>query len=329
MQDELTEDLRRWLNESCSALTGAIRHTDALAAEASNRRFWRLHTDNGPFIVMASPPELEQNDMFERLAGVFLAAGVNVPEVLLANRADGYFLQTDLGDTRLGEAYDGGADAALRLALSALLHLSDVSDPAIPPYTMERFGDELALFDDWFVSRWLGETVPAGLSEARAAMLQAIAEQPTVCVHRDYHSRNLLLSADGDLGIVDFQDALMGPVSYDLASLLRDCYHRFAENEIDHWRDAYLASFCAHRDVEIDPITFERWLDLTAAQRQLKALGIFVRLELRDGKRSHLGDVLPVVDHLRYLARKHRELAPVGELLYRLTPAIRRRLQST
>lgn len=292
--------------------------------EASHRQFSRVKSINGSFVAMRSPPHLENNGQFEALSECFRAAGVNVPEILASERADGLYLMTDVGDTHIADAYQHNADGALGLALQALTKLAAVSDPVIPPYTRERFSDELELFDSWFLQRWLEQPPAEDCRRAFDNCLAAVDEQPTVCVHRDYHCRNLLLGPDGELGIVDFQDALMGPVAYDPASLLRDCYHRFAEQEIDYWRDAYLASV----GLPVDSRTFERWLDLTAAQRQLKALGIFVRLDLRDGKRSHLVHVMPVVEHLRFLARKHPEISSIGDLLYRLTPAIRRRLSA-
>ncbi|MCR9276585.1 MAG: phosphotransferase [Pseudomonadaceae bacterium] len=316
--------LRQWLSQQTQHATGDIQRVVALPVEASHRQFSRIETNAESLIAMASPPHLENNDQFEALSECFRAAGVNVPEILAHDRSSGFFLMTDVGNTHLADVYEHSADDALSLALQALIKLAAVNDPVIPAYTQERFKDELELFDTWFVQRWLEQPAAEECRGAFAACLAAIAEQPTVCVHRDYHCRNLLIGCDGELGIVDFQDALMGPLAYDPASLLRDCYHRFAEQEIDYWRDAYLAS----TGLSIDSRVFERWLDLTAAQRQLKALGIFVRLDLRDGKRSHLTNVMPVVEHLRFLARKHSELAPVGDLLYRLTPAIRRRLSA-
>ncbi len=319
---DVDSTLRQWLSQKTLTITGDIRSLEALPAEASHRQFSRIESTKGSFVAMSSPPHLENNEQFERLSKCFRSAGVNVPEILACDRADGFYLMTDVGLSHIADAYEHNADAALGLALQALATLAAVTDPAIPPYTRERFDDELDLFDVWFVQRWLEQPPAEDCRGAFTTCVTALAEQPVVCVHRDYHSRNLLLGPDGELGIVDFQDALMGPVAYDPASLLRDCYHRFAEQEIDYWRDAYLASI----DLRVDSRTFERWLDLTAVQRQLKALGIFVRLDLRDGKRSHLTHVMPVVEHLRFLARKHPELSVIGDLLYRLTPAIRRRL---
>lgn len=316
--------LRQWLSQQTLHITGDIERIEALPVEASHRHFSRIEAANGSFVAMASPPHLENNEQFEALSACFRLADVNVPEILASNRADGYYLMTDVGDTHLADVYEHNADGALGLALQALVKLAAVDDPAVPPYTRQRLNDELELFNTWFVQRWLEQPTAEDCRGAFDACLAAISEQPTVCVHRDFHCRNLLIGTDGELGIVDFQDALMGPVAYDPASLLRDCYHRFAEQEIDYWRDAYLAS----TGLPVDSRTFERWLDLTAAQRQLKALGIFVRLDLRDGKRSHLASVMPVVEHLRFLARKHPELSAIGDLLYRLTPAIRRRLSA-
>jgi len=218
-----------------------------------------------------------------------------------------------LGERELVDAYGGPAEApALEAALRTLIDLQAVTDPAIPPYTIDRLRDELGIFSEWFAAGLLETSLPAALQSAFEGLAGQVAGQLSVCVHRDYHCRNLLFDPDtGRLGVVDFQDALIGPVSYDLASLLHDCYHRFSVEDVARWRDWYLQ----HSPLDLDPKSFAADLTHTAIQRQLKAVGIFTRLCLRDGKVSHLVHILPVLESLSSLARHQQSLAPLSDWL--------------
>ena len=291
-----------------------------LRAEASFRSFYRLTSDRkaGPrasisHVLMVSPPDREQNAQFETLAAVFIPAGVPVPEIIAADRKRGWFLLTDLGSAELEEAYGTKHEsAALAAALNTLVQLQSVSHPAIPPYTRERFTDELGIFSEWFVARLLGSEVPAPVDTAFNTLLERITGLPSCCVHRDYHCRNLLFDpSSGRFGVVDFQDALQGPVSYDLASLLHDCYHTFTDRDVDHWLDWYLE----HSPLTTDRETFAIDVDYTAIQRQLKAVGIFARLRLRDGKSTHLDHILPVIEQLKLLTGRYPAFAPLADWL--------------
>jgi aminoglycoside/choline kinase family phosphotransferase len=248
-----------------------------------------------------------------QLAAVFGKAGIPVPSILAADRARGWFLLTDLGCRELAQAYDTPAEAmAIETALATLLRLQAVSDPAVPPYTQERFTDELGIFADWFAAAFLGVQLPAAITPVFRLLVERMPAQAQCCVHRDYHCRNLLFDPDsGELGVVDFQDALMGPASYDLASLLHDCYHDFSDAAIERWRNWYLE----HSPLPLNPETFALDVTLTAIQRQLKAVGIFVRLRLRDGKTTHLEHVLPVLDSISRLAAPLPQLAPLADWL--------------
>jgi aminoglycoside/choline kinase family phosphotransferase len=305
--------------------------SQTLLVEASYRCFYRIRSrhrggDAVSLVAMDSPPERENNQQFIALARVFATHGVGVPRILAADLTDGFLLMTDLGDRHFADVYGTGErDRALAAGIDTLIRIQTVDDPAVPPYTAQRFRDELGIFREWFVERWLGEPFPARDLAGIPEMLVACTEQQVqVCVHRDFHSRNLLFAADGSVGVVDFQDALVGPVSYDLASLLRDCYYRFPEDEIARWRNYFLE----RTPHALDPDQFARDLDLTAAQRQLKAVGIFARLDLRDGKPSHLTHIPPVLDHLAALAGRHETLAPLGPYLAHWQEATRQRLEA-
>ncbi|MEM8766446.1 MAG: phosphotransferase [Pseudomonadota bacterium] len=315
-----------WLVRQDQAWTSCT--LEVLKAEASFRTFYRVrgHRVRGSkdagnpttAVLMISPPDKEQNDQFEKLADVFGSAGIPVPKVLTQDRKQGFYLLTDLGERELAESYGTDAETAgLTRALEVLLDLQAVEDPAIPPYTAGRFRDELGIFEDWFVGRLLGLELPSSVARPFAALVARTQEQPQCAVHRDYHCRNLLYDPTTErFGVVDFQDALRGPVSYDLASLLHDCYHRFPEETVAHWRAWYLE----HTPEALDPEVFHRDLDYAAIQRQLKAVGIFSRLKLRDGKTTHLAHILPTLDQTRALLDRQGDLAPLADWLGTLDP---------
>ncbi|MBX3705040.1 MAG: phosphotransferase [Pseudomonadales bacterium] len=320
-------EARTWAHAALG-LDGAARWT-ALPVEASNRRFYRVQTKAlrshpASWILMTSPPALERNAQFVELARVFAARGIGVPAILAEEPAAGWFVLEDLGTRHLADVYPTPErDAALAGALDTLLALQTVDDPAIEPYTRERFADELWIFREWFVEGLLDIALPDGLAaDTFGRLIDATDAQPRCCVHRDFHCRNLMYRPDGRIGVVDFQDALAGPAAYDLASLLRDCYYVFDEAEIGRWRDAYVA----RSPLPLDPATFPRQFDFTALQRQLKAVGIFARLELRDGKASHLGYILPVATRIATLARRYPTLEPFARWLDAQLPRAAARL---
>lgn len=311
MQDQAIS----WAKSALPALAGAAVTT--LRAEASFRAFYRLQPDaEASVVLMVSPPEREQNKQFERLAEVFGAAGIPVPRTLAADREAGWYLLTDLGSRELADAYGTSAErAGIEAALTTLIDIQAVRDDAIPPYATARFADELQIFSDWFANGLLGRALPAAIGPVFDHLVARMPGQPQCCVHRDYHCRNLLFDpASGQLGVVDFQDALIGPAAYDLASLLHDCYHRFSEADVAHWRDWYLA----RTPLPLEPETFAEDLTLTAVQRQLKAVGIFARLKLRDGRATHLDHIPPVLESLVALTAPLPALAPLAAWLTEL-----------
>lgn len=322
-------DLRRWVDSALErgghgARIGALQ---ALPAEASRRRFYRVGAGGGTFVAMHAPPAFEDNHRFARLAQLLRAHGLGAPAIHAAHPAHGYMLLEDLGARDFRAAYADGATApALEAAIGDLIRLQGLPAWAFAPYTAQRFRDEIGIFEEWLAGRWLGLRPPrffAALAEALVAATQAVPQRP---LHRDYHCRNLLWREDGTVGIVDFQDALVGPVTYDIASLLRDCYHEFDETEVARWR----VWFLANAGLDIPEPAFTRAFELTAVQRQLKAVGIFARLWLRDGRRSHLGDIAPVLARIARLARALPETAALAGWIHTtVLPSARRRLAET
>jgi hypothetical protein len=312
--------------------THVVGPWQAVVGDASFRAFHRVQTDAGSFIAMDAPPATENNAQFVRLAKLFRAHGVCVPEVLASDLAQGFLLVSDLGEQMYSTVYQTVEhDAAIEAALDTLVKIAPIGagNGIVPPYTTQRFHDEFELFRVWLVDGLLAYSLTnseGGMIDAvRRKLIKSIESQSKVCVHRDFHSRNLLWGPDRTTRIVDFQDALHGPALYDLASLLRDCYVRFDEAEIARWREQFrIRATQARLVVDPDPENFARMLDLTAMQRQLKALGIFARLELRDARPSHLVDIAPVINHLIDVGHMYPDLSTFADWLAQvIRPAAR------
>ena len=325
--------LESWLRDVLPAHGGtADIALEALAGDASFRRFYRVPGAATPMIAIDAPPATENNRQFVRLADFFAAAQVRVPRVFAHDLDEGFLLVQDLGRVHYADVYQTAEhDAAIEAALETLLAIRRAKDPAgvVPPYTRARLHDELELFRVWlaegFARLELTDSERREIGRVWKALVDNADGQARVCVHRDYHSRNLLWCPGGVTGVVDFQDALWGPELYDLASFLRDCYVRFDEADIVRWRDRF-ATLAAAAGTPLecaDPERFATVFDLTACQRQLKALGIFARLELRDGRPSHLVDIAPVLDRLIETLRVQRGYGGFADwLAERVRPAV-------
>jgi len=286
------------------------------SADASFRSYWRGHTSEGSVIVMDSPPDREDPrpwlEIGQRLAG----AGLHVPAVIAADTDTGLLLIEDLGSrTYLPELNTGTVDALYGDALDALLRMQRYVDPAgLPAFDRAWQTMEMELMPTWFLTRHLGVALGCDgwdeLELAFTVVLANIAAQPRGFMHRDFHSRNLLVCPGRNPGIIDFQGAMTGPVTYDLASLLRDCYIAWDDERVAGWVESHrLRLLHAHvigDDVDTD--TFMRWFDFAGLQRHIKVLGIFCRLMYRDGKASYLADLPLVLNYVMKVARRHHEL---------------------
>ena len=321
----MSPELKAWVRAKAPIPIEAV---EPLRAEASSRRFYRIRGNRASWVVMNSPPALERNADFVARQRLFARHGLPVPRILAHDSAAGYFLLSDLGSRDLAAAYSAPDRAqALEAAISHLVRLQAISAEGVPPYTEKRLTDEIGVFVEWFLGALLQQEAPRSADSVFATLVQVAIDQPQCLIHRDYHSRNLLFSEDGHFGIVDFQDALIGPMAYDLASLLRDCYYHFDLAEIRHWQGRF-------RALAAWPLAAEqlsRILDLTALQRQFKAIGIFSRLWLRDGKASHLRHIRPVLGAMIDIAGCHPETRKLRAWLQGLAeqaPAALRRSQA-
>ena len=313
------EQLQRWLKATLAEEFAIAPASD----DASFRRYFRVRRGGGKpsLIAMDAPPDKESCEPFVRVAGLFGEAGVHVPVIHAQDLAQGFLLLSDLGDTTYLAALDERSAGNLYgHALDALVRIQLASRPAaLPDYDRELLERELRLFPDWYVSRQLRRELTAGqalaLDKTFAEILENNLSQPRVFVHRDYHSRNLMV-CEPCPGILDFQDAVYGPITYDLVSLLRDAYIVWEEEKVIDWAVRYWEKARSARlPVAGDFGDFYRDFEWMGAQRQLKVLGIFARLSIRDGKHGYLKDQPLVMRYLRRTCERYRELAPLAHLL--------------
>ncbi len=299
-----------------------------VSGDASFRRYFRLPLQEGALIAVDAPPEKENSRPFVAIARALLAHGVDVPQVLAVDFEQGFMLLSDFGDTLLlGQLKPATVDALYAKALDELVHMQDcesVPGYTLPPYDHRRLLDEMLLLRDWFCERYLGLELSAEQQAVLSTSFELIAQdclaQPQVFVHRDYHSRNLMLLADQGqgvgIGVIDFQDAVSGPITYDLVSLLRDAYIAWPEADVRRWVRQFAASLRQQGKLGgVSDATFMRWFDWMGAQRHLKVVGIFARLSLRDGKHGYLNDIPLVFKYLLAEIRHYPELAPLESLL--------------
>ena len=276
-----------------------------------------MHSDTASYIVMDAPPAQEDSRPFIQVAGYLESMQLRAPRVLEADLDEGYLLLTDLGSTQYLELLEGdpaAADVLYESAMRALLIIQNRGEAFqahLPPYDADRLRFEMSLFHDWLCEKHLAITFSDD-DERQWQMLCDLlvanaVEQPQIFVHRDYHSRNLMVIDDGP-GILDFQDAMEGPLTYDLVSLLKDCYVKLSLEKVT----GLVADF-AHdaRQLGIHDMGDEQYLrsfDLTGVQRHLKAAGIFARLNHRDGKDGYLADVPRTLSYIVDLAPRYEQL---------------------
>jgi N-acetylmuramate 1-kinase len=296
------------------------------SSDASFRRYFRLTESNGrTSIVMDAPPGKEDVRPYLKVSGLLESVGVHVPHVHEADIGQGLLLLEDLGSTQYLTRLNAGDDPE-RLYGDALDTLADIQvngrDAAaeLAPYDREALMREMSLMPEWFCSRHLGLAASeADRSVIRDAFEFLITEglaQPTVFVHRDYHSRNLMVTPRRNPGVIDFQDALRGPTGYDLVSLLKDCYISWPRERIERWVSAYRARLAARGGpAGRDEREFLRWFDLIGVQRHIKVLGIFARLWYRDGKNGYLRDLPLTLEYVRDTCKRYAELAELSRLI--------------
>jgi aminoglycoside/choline kinase family phosphotransferase len=321
------QQLNNWLG---SVLAGRDYKIAPASADASFRRYFRVSLADETYIAMDAPPPQEDCTPFVEVADLFLKAGLNVPKIVAKDLENGFLLLSDLGNTTFLSALqspNGMTIAAdlYRDASQALIKMQLASKPNIlPSYDEALLTREMQLLPDWYIAKHLNVTLTeqqqAVLNKTFTLLNQNILAQSKVYVHRDYHSRNLMVqSSSHDLGVLDFQDAVYGPITYDLVSLLKDAYISWDEDQILDWAVRYWQSAKkAGLPVPDDVADFYRDFEWMGAQRHIKVLGIFARLYHRDDKDGYLKDMPLVMDYLRRVCDRYIELKPMLRLLDQL-----------
>lgn len=337
MSDSRKTQLNDWVNEQLSQRLdqGAVNiELSTVSGDASFRRYFRAQLADQSFIAVDAPPANENSELFVEIAAYLRNAGVKSPEVFAQNFEDGFLLLEDFGDSlylpRLLKLQEGGLDAIseyqveslYKAAILALVKIqSNVDKKRLAPYDRDKLRTEMQLFEDWFCGQYLELVLSASERELIASTFsfleEAVLSQPQLAVHRDYHSRNLLILDEAKFpagsapGIIDFQDAMAGAYSYDLVSLLRDCYIRWNPDLLESLAQHYLE--LAHEAGLLEGVSasqFHRDFDLAGLQRNFKVMGIFSRLCIRDKKPQYLADIPLVIQYFLEVACKYEEMAP-------------------
>ena len=316
-----------------------------LSGDASFRRYFTARPGEQTYVLVDAPPDREDSRTFVQIAELFLSAQVNVPRVYKADFNKGFMCLSYLGDTLLFTRLQSLKENNHLFEVNALYHqtfdillkiqsIREGSDLLLPPFDGSLLLREMDLFREWFC----GGIMELALSTKEAALLdrffayliESALDQPQVCVHRDFHSRNLMVSVDGNHGVLDFQDAVIGPVTYDLVSLVKDCYISWPRSLIREWALQYAnkAQTAGIIDIFRDE-EFLRSFDLMGVQRHLKATGIFSRLYLRDGKPGYLADIPRTLSYIKEVLGDHPEMYEVARWFERqVYPMLWTRLRS-
>jgi len=323
-QDHRYKDLENWLSNS---IDKPIKSIAPASTDASFRRYFRVFVDNqNTYIAVDAPPEYEDSVKFVKIASLMQAMGVIVPKIIATNLQEGFLLIGDLGketmlnaihrqETKAQEFYGEAIEILINIQTNGSSHVE-----GLPLYSKELLMDEMRLFVDWFCLRHLkiGPEIinDYGFEEIFEQLSVYALDQNQVFVHRDFHSRNILMSEKGEMGVVDFQDAVRGPITYDLVSLLKDCYISLPSSKIDHWVDYYFARLMDLELIDKSHQEFKLEFDLMGVQRHLKAIGIFSRLKYRDGKDSYILDIPRTINYVYTTAKNHPFLDPLYQFIH-------------
>lgn len=315
-QDVRLEQLTQWVH-SLPGWEHAM--LEPASADASFRRYFRARGVEGTAVCMDAPPDKEDVHPFVDITHRLEATGVHVPKILAQNMLDGFLLLEDLGSTPyLNELSPQSVNGLYADALHALLQFQQAECGHLPAYTERLLRTEMQLMPEWFLKMHLGlsdEEIPYELIDHTFEFLiDAAMGQPVAFVHRDYHSRNLMITSENSPGIIDYQDAVLGPATYDLVSLLRDCYVVWPQAQVEWWVDCFRKEAIMQGSIPpVDAASFQRWFDLMGLQRHIKVLGIFARLNHRDGKANYLNDLPLVLSYVLEVGSRYHETSELVE----------------
>ncbi|MFT5452828.1 MAG: aminoglycoside/choline kinase family phosphotransferase [Enterobacterales bacterium] len=329
MTDLRFQALTQWCK---SQLSDESIQLDVVSDDASFRRYFRIHANTAslnplchqPLIAVDAPPDKENSSKFIAIAAGLDAHGVKVPRIIKSSETQGFMILDDFGDDLLfSHLNDLTVDNYYQQAMQSLLHLKDCSSMTtyqLPAYNEQLLNSEMLLFSEWFLAKHLGFKEPKikfpELDSVFKLLIQSAVDQPQVCVHRDFHCRNIMLLKTSELGIIDFQDAVLGPITYDLVSLLKDCYISWPREKVVAWVEDYYNHLVKAKHSEIDNVEqFIRWFDFMGMQRHIKVLGIFARLNYRDNKPAYLNDMPMTLNYLIECCSYYPEFKDFGESL--------------
>ncbi|MCF6325598.1 MAG: phosphotransferase [Gammaproteobacteria bacterium] len=318
--DQRLIDLQQWLRNDLGI---AFETIAPASGDASFRRYFRIEHQGENLIVMDAPPEKEDCVPFINIANALLKTGLNVPRIMQQNLEQGFLLLSDLGSVQYLEQLNSErAEQLYGDAFNALLlmHRDSENHAQLPLYDHVLLMKEMALMREWYLEKNLNITLTTQqhtvLDDAFELLAQSALAQPQVLVHRDYHSRNLMVVAKNNPGVLDFQDAVIGAITYDLVSLLKDCYIQWPREQVLSWVRRYHQRLLENGMINnVREAQFIQWFDFMGAQRHLKVLGIFSRLNSRDGKPGYLKDIPLTLAYVVEVCRLYQELEPLGQLL--------------
>ena len=317
--------LKRWAIET---LDSSQIEINPINSDASFRNYYRVSDHSGTtYVIMDSPPDKENNEQFIFISELLTKMEIPSTVVYAKDLSMGFFILSDLGPATL---LDHNLDTRIKIkreklyteAINILLLIQKNGNnfvDQLPVYDLELLETEMNLFLDWYCIKELGISAAQlnefNLGKCFKYLSESALKQVQVFAHRDYHSRNIMISKRGELGIIDFQDAVLGPITYDLVSLLRDCYIELSENEIRHWLEVVYQRLFNENLLHISYEKFEVDFDLMGCQRQLKAIGIFSRLKHRDGKPNYMKDVPRTLGYLKKISKKYDVLEPLNNFV--------------
>ena len=318
--DERQKELIKWLG---SVFGSQGFSCEPASSDASFRRYFRVVYEGKSFVVMDAPPAKEDCVPFLNIATLLCSSGVQAPTIYHHSLSQGFMVLSDFGAISYMDALSNDTVNDLYADASRVLHLLHeipTNTENLPVYSETMLFQEMTLFREWFIEGLLkinlSDQEVMALGQAQVALTTSALEQPQVFVHRDYHSRNLMVTEQNNPGVIDFQDAVIGPLTYDLVSLYRDCYIAWSDEQVYSWLDTFLS---ARSDLGIkDGFTteqFYQWFDLMGVQRHMKAIGIFSRLLLRDGKAGYLADIPRTLNYIKQVSKKHPALNTLRELI--------------
>ncbi|TQV74852.1 phosphotransferase [Aliikangiella marina] len=331
-----TEQIRQQRRDNLSQWIGSVLNTNApeltvVSGDASFRRYFRFKHQGATYIAVDAPPDKENNLAFWQIGSLLASQKIKVPEFKHIDLEHGFIILSDLGDQLLlPRLTESNVDSFYRKAIDIIIQLQIIPVEKIadlPAYDEQKLAFELSLFETWFVNKHLGiqltDSQQTIIDKLCKQLIERATKQNQRLTHRDFHSRNLMLTQSDELAVIDFQDAVIGPVSYDLVSLLKDCYISWPRNKVIHWLESYY-QIASQQTVACKPLmessfdAFTQDFDWMGLQRHLKVLGIFCRLNYRDNKPQYLKDLRLTYDYVKQVTSHYQELKDFDELLEQL-----------